>query len=265
MPPATNHRDNLRHQRPSPPIQKASRRTKRDAHWLPAPPLLCKPPPHSASLQVVPPPSRPFWTALSLLPSLIGCCTCRSELGCLPLAVGRFLGRRTGRSAGWGAPCADWPPAGFERCQRPGRKGPDGAVGVTGAARRAEARPGSGQGRPRGGEPLLQLPGGRTETAGNGPRPVRGGSSRGSAPLSPPGLPAAAPRAASPSRASALPRTLVCIIIPFIGKEGKEVTGENVTGQDESQSADSAAPTPTQINYNKCFTVLPFTIFSKTF
>lgn len=50
-------------QRLPPRIQKASRRTKRAAHWLPVPAAACKPPPHSASLPDVPPSPFPCGSA----------------------------------------------------------------------------------------------------------------------------------------------------------------------------------------------------------
>lgn len=97
---------------------------------------------------------RPFWTALRLLPPLVGCRTCRSWLSGLPLAVGRFLSRRTGQVAvpqsrlfngGW-VLRADWLLEGFERFQRPRRRDPDGAG--KGGSRRPlpEALPGGGAG-----------------------------------------------------------------------------------------------------------------------
>lgn len=66
MPPAANRKEKLRHERPPTQIQKASRRIKCAAHWLPVPPLLCKPPPHSASFRYVPPSSPLFLDSASL-------------------------------------------------------------------------------------------------------------------------------------------------------------------------------------------------------
>lgn len=146
---ASNRKSNLLHKRPPPTIQKASRRTKCATHWLPIPPPLCKPPPHSSSLRVVSPPPLLFWTELLVLPSRIGCYTCRSWLGGLLLAVGSFLGRLPGLVAvldsrlsnGRGVFYADWLSGGIERFQRPWLRGPDGAVAGSGVRCRFEALP----------------------------------------------------------------------------------------------------------------------------
>lgn len=61
---------------------------------------------------------------------------------------------------------------------------------------------------------------------------------------------------------AALLKVLACIYYAefqnnqFIGNEGRELTGENMTGQGESQPADSMSPTTKQINYSKCFIIL---------
>lgn len=149
MPPAANRKTSLRHERPPPPIQKASRRTNRANHWLPATPPLCKPLPHSASLRDLPPPPPPFLDGAS--PPALSDWVAHLALtaGRSPIGGGKFPGQtnrpRWGSRLlhGW-ALCADWLLGGFERFQRPQRRGPDGAAAGGGQGlRRSEALPGS--------------------------------------------------------------------------------------------------------------------------
>jgi len=199
LPPATNRKDTQRHQQPPPPIQKASRHTKRAAHWLPAQPPLCKPPPHSASLRDIPPPYPPFLGPASH-PAFL------DWMSHLPLVAGRSpIGR--GKFAGQpNRPLLRYPRAGCRmgraRFALIGRwrvsNASNGRGGEARMGRREwEALPGALRvGRVRGRAGRTPGPSGAALTGVLRRLTARGARVPGPrpAPLSPPGLAAAAPR-----------------------------------------------------------------------